>query len=77
MTVTVTPAEYWRLRYLQEKRDHAKAKALLLELRETEAHAAAWAALTEAYPALATHDAWTWTDATTSFSAPDAPADQP
>jgi hypothetical protein len=70
-TVTIPPADYWRLRFLQERMEHAQTKGLLLQLREVQPHAAAFAALAQTYPVLATSEAWTLTDADTSLSAPD------
>lgn len=73
-TVVVSPGEYWRLRYLQERIDHAKTRGVLGELRARQAHGDAWTALTRTYPALATAEQWTLTDADLSLSAPDPPA---
>jgi len=70
-TVQIPPADYWRLRYLQERLEHAQTKGLLLQLREAQAHAAAFAALAQTYPVLGTTDQWTLTDADTSLSAPE------
>jgi hypothetical protein len=76
-TISLPPGDYWRLRYLQERMEHAKTRGLLSELRAGQAHAEAWSTLTLTYPALATPAAWTLTDADTSLSAPDPPKATP
>ena len=72
-TIPVAPGDYWRLRFLQERIEHAKTRGLLGELRALHAHAEVWGQLRTTYPALATADAWTLTDADTSLSAADPP----
>jgi hypothetical protein len=72
-TIALPPGDYWHLRFLQERIEHAKTRGLLGELRATQAHADLWSTLTTQHPAIATADAWALTDATTSLSAPDAP----
>lgn len=72
--IVLPPGDYWQLRYLQERIDHAKTRGLLGELRAVQAHAEAFTALTIRYPALAAPVAWTLTDADTSCTAPDPPA---
>jgi hypothetical protein len=75
-TIALPPGDYWRLRFLQERVEHAKTRGLLGELRATQAHDEAWTGLTTRYPALGTSDAWALTDADTSLSAPDPPKEQ-
>jgi hypothetical protein len=76
-TITLPPGDYWRLRFLQERMEHATTRGLLAELRAVQAHADAWIALTATYPALGTRATWTLTDADTSLSAPDPPKATP
>ena len=72
-TIPVPPGDYWRLRFLQERMEHAKTRGLLGELRAVQAHAECWGQLRTTHPVLATAEAWAMTDADTSLSAPDAP----
>jgi len=75
-TITLASGDYWRFRFLQERIDHAKTRGLLGELRALQAHAEVWGTLRTTYPGLTASDAWTLTDADTSLSAPDPPAQE-
>ena len=76
-TIALAPGDYWRLRYLQERIDHAKTRGLLGELRALQAYGEAWNALEATHPELAAPVAWTFIDADLSLSAPAPAKEQP